>query len=944
MKTMKTLLKAISITSTDLARGTTLLAAAVSTLACSADAPEAAALAADSSALALSPSAWCRGALPGPTSPTPIGSIPQVYSDPKAVPEAFAPITFGDTDARGLRWTDDDPATPPNEELETLCRGAGVPKSEPWQGVCNGRAVSLDPTLDVPTGCLRMRYVRSGNCSATQLVDEDANPATPPTVPADARAYRRGYVVGDSNGSPTNFVAIQRPKNAAGEDVAVADSTTRVRFNPSGLAPTASPDEGFSVYTRYVSEDDHYVATLTRNANATDCSSEHVTCDPAGNILAVEGTLVIAEKLCGGPLVVLASVSAPIVEKAWYAFELTALGSELYASITAKSSGGFPLFKQLRVDLNDAAVLERRRLALGLPGLTAEEYPVILPAGTSGLAVKNLAAYVDDWSTKPTGTTVCHDDAALTALMVDDDVDFFGAGPATPLCPAWGYSAVPGDCDDYRRAYRPGAPEPCGYSDFNCDGAVQPLASCAVPAEPPQRVGQEVGKTLDDALTAERRWVGRVNGSVVAGSVLYGTDATSPRPDHEVVSMTTPGDGRRIELERANISPPWSLCDETTPYLVADDPSLPGFDGVANLKYSPKLAVKVQNQAKARDLAFYLGDSAFTNYYRLRFRSGQGEVYVTEGDWVSFSLSLENLGVDPIGKPDPCKISRVRVRGVDDGTAQVTITLDAVTKVPRSLDFPNGVVSVTFDDGFLSTYTEAAPCLDGSDPLCQVVGGNNGPLPATLYPIISALGTYLPEENDYFMSEAQLVDLHSRGWDMGVHAFDQHIHGESYTKTPAVDGRVDMRAAKQWLFEKLGAGSGYDNFAYPKGEFALSSPGEITNAVDLARTEFTSARTINWQLRELPRPSDMHKLRVLYVTRSMTVADVRKAVEIAERNAEWVIMVFHDFAHSPEEQLLKNYFVMSDDFRAMVRMLREPQRTAQVKSVSQVVATLPVLP
>lgn len=283
--------KTIPIVSTGLVRGTTLLAAAALTLSCSAEAPS---LAAGSSALALTPAAWCRGALPGHT-PAPPGSFPQVYADPTAVTEAFSPLTFGDSDGRGQRWTTDDPATSPNEELETICRGAGVPKSEPWQGVCNGRAVSLDPTLDVPTGCLRLRYVRSANCSATALVDEDANAATPPTVPLDAQVYRRGYVVGDSNGSPTNFLALHRPKNALGEDVAVADSMVRVRFNPSGLQPTASPNESFSVYTRYVSEDNHYVAMLSRSALATDCTSENVTCDPAGNILEVQGQLVIAE-------------------------------------------------------------------------------------------------------------------------------------------------------------------------------------------------------------------------------------------------------------------------------------------------------------------------------------------------------------------------------------------------------------------------------------------------------------------------------------------------------------------------------------------------------------------------------------------------------------------------------------------------------------------------
>lgn len=898
-------------------------------------------------AVAITPSSWCRGSLPAPNPPAPAlfhADSSETYADPAAVPGAFEAMTFGDTDGRGSQWFTNDPATPVNEELESLCRAEGVPKAERFAGVCNGQVYDLDPSLYVAQGCLRLRYVRSADCSPSGLIDEDGNVSTPPTVPPTAAAYRRGYIVGDSNGTPTNFQAFQRPTNDLGQHAALADSTVRVRFNPSGIQQTATPDEGFSIYTRYVSEDDHYVATLRRSRLATDCTTDRVKCDGLGNVLETEGVLIISERLCGGPLVELARVSAPVVEDAWYAFEFTALGSQLYTSITTHSSGGFPIFKQLRVDLNDEAVMVKRRAALGLPELTREEYPADLPAGTTGIKVKNLAVYVDDWTAKPTGSTVCAKDAALTSLMVDDDVDFFGAGTPSLLCPAWAYSAVPGDCNDFLRAYRPGAPEPCGFSDFNCDGVTQAPETCAVPVAPPQREGESSGLLLDDAATSERRWVGRVNGSVVANSVTYASDPSSPRADHEVLSMTTPGDGRRIEIERSNISPPFSFCDETTPYLVADDPAIPGFDGVPNLKYLPKLSLKVTNEANARDLALYMGDSTFTNYYRLRFRSGQGEVYVSENEWLSFGLSLENVGTDPIGKPDPCKLSRVRLRAVDDGTARVTLSFDALTKVPRSLEFPNGVVSVTFDDGFLTTYTEGAPCMDGSDPLCQVPGGNNAPLPATLYPIISALGSYLPEENDYFMSEAQLADLRARGWDLGVHAFDQDIHSDTYTKRTEIDGRRDMRAAKQWLFERFGVGSGYENFAYPKGEFFPGSPGETTRAIDITRTEFTSARTINWQMRELPRPSDLHKLRVRYVTRTTTVEDVRRAVEVAERNAEWVILVFHDLVHTPEELARKSYFVLTDDFRAMVRMLREPDRTAQVKDVSQVMATLPLLP
>ncbi|HVY31362.1 MAG TPA: hypothetical protein VHB79_32640 [Polyangiaceae bacterium] len=892
------------------------------------------------------PSSWCHGALPSPEAPAPplfLPGLSEIYAGPDAVAGAFTPITFGDNDGRGTSWVTNDPSTPVNEELESLCRAPGVPKAQPLEGTCNGKPISLDPSLRVEQGCLRLRYVRSADCSPAALVDADLDPATPPTVPNDAAAFRRGYIVGDTNSSTTDFRALQQPTDESGLNAALVDSQVRVRFNPSGLQPTQTPAESFSVYTRYVSADDYYVATLRRTAGATDCNDERVTCDAAGNVLETEAELVLAERLCGGPLVELARVTAPLVEKAWYTFELTALGSQLYTSITTHSSGGFPIFKQLRVDLTDESVMEKRRLALGLPELARADYPADLPAGTNGIQVSHLAAYVDDWTTKPVGKTVCPKDAPLTSLMVDDDVDFFGAGEPMLLCQGWGYSTVPGDCNDFLRAYRPGAPEACGFTDFNCDGVVQAPETCSQPVTPPHRQGEGGGSVLDDASTAQHRWVGRVNGSVVANSVSYFADPTSPRDDHEVLSMTTPGDGRRIEIERSNISPAFSFCDETTPYLVPDDPSTPGFDGVPNLKYVPKLAVKVKNEANARDLALYMGDSAFTNYYRLRFRSGQGEVYVTEDEWVAFSLSLENA-TDPVGKPDPCKITRVRLRAVDDGTAQVTLSLDGFTKVPRSLEFPTGVATFTFDDGFLATYAEAAPCLDGSDPLCQVAGGNNAAIPATIYPIISALGSYLPEENDYFMSEAQLDDLHARGWDIGVHAFDQDVHSDTYTRRTEAEGRTDMREAKQWLFDKYGAGSGYENMAYPKGEFFPNTPGEFTRAEPLTRAEFTSARTINWQLRELPAPSDMHRLRVRYVTRTTTVDEIRKAIEVAERNAEWVIFVFHDFAHSPEEALLKNYFVIADDFRAMVRIMREPGRTIQFKNVSQVMATLPVVP
>lgn len=899
--------------------------------------------------LALTPHSWCRGILPAPaTSPNLLfdAETSEIYGAPElGEPNSgFGPVHFGEGDGRGTQWIADDPLTPLNEELEAVCRQSTVARQESLVGNCDGQAVDLDPEIDVTVGCLTTRYVRSASCDQSGLVDDDADPSTPTIVPSSARVYRRGYTVGSVPGAPTDLRAFARPSDQNGKSVAWSDATVRARVNPRALAENGPNDQGFTLYGRYVSHNDHYFAQVRRKPQATTCDSGYVTCDASGQVQEVQAELRIGEKLCGGPTVTLGSINVYLVNSVWYDIELTVKGSELYAKVSWTSAGGFPYSKQVHVDLLSDEMMQRRRANGLLPDdLAVEDYPEPIPAGTTGLNIIGIAAYFDDWTAEPPGSTVCPDDSERTPLLVDDDVDGFGTGSSGLLCPSWGYSPVGGDCNDLRRAFRPGAPEPCGYADFDCDGLVTALDQCSSPAAPEQRVGETDGIALDDVLSAENRWRARVNGALVTNGLSYTNDPTSLRSDHETATITTDGAGGRFEIERSSISPAFSLCDETTPYLVPDDPSTPAFDGVPNIKYAPKLWVRVNGEARARDLSLYLGDATLANSYRLKFRSGQSEVWVTDGDWVAFSISLENVLFAPTGSPDPCNIRRAKLRVVDDATGPVVLSFDALSKVPYSSDFPRGVVSLTFDDGFLSTYQVARDCLSGLDAACVPPGQAATPLKATIYPIISSLGTTTPEDGLSFLSEVQLATLLSEQWEVGVHAFDQHLHSEGFTKVSAAEVTSDMMAARQWLFEKHGAGSGYDHFAYPKGEFHVNAPGEFTDAVDVARQNFTSARTINWQLRERPAPSDMHKLRVRYVTRTTTVQDILDAVDLGIRNAEWVILVFHDLVPTPGD-VVANYDFLADDFRAVVQALRDPARDIPVRTVGEVVGMLPVAP
>ena len=293
-----------------------------------------------------------------------------------------------------------------------------------------------------------------------------------------------------------------------------------------------------------------------------------------------------------------------------------------------------------------------------------------------------------------------------------------------------------------------------------------------------------------------------------------------------------------------------------------------------------KIWVKVDHVAHLAALDVWLGDSGLHDLYKFRLRSTQSQQFMTDGDWVSFTVawSPDNYAVE--GTPDRTAISEVAIRAADDGTGNpVRVHLNGLALVPEPIQrYPHGVVSFTFDDGWATAVT----------PGSQLLAAHG--FPATAYVIDDVVG--LADR----VTLAQLHDLQTAGWDIAVHAHTDLHHFVRYPSLTAAEVEDDMVDARAWLIDNNF--HGYDHCAYPGGDFS-GGP----DVIGLAGRYFTSCRTIFEKQRETYPPSDALKLRVLLVTNPMTLATVEQMVDDARQSREWLVLVFHKIGRSTTDSI-----------------------------------------
>ncbi len=436
-----------------------------------------------------------------------------------------------------------------------------------------------------------------------------------------------------------------------------------------------------------------------------------------------------------------------------------------------------------------------------------------------------------------------------SVYYADSDGDGFGdPSQSVTTCPApAGYVENASDCDDQSDDISPDASEVCDDDlDNDCDAVVD--EGCDPPGCMPAPIQGE--GTILSQLQAGHGFTANAGG----GSPHNLNDTADFVIGTQSAWVETDSAGTAKTLKRSNL-------------------------GTFDFTYKmPRLWVKLDNVTSASTLQLYLGNNNLADQYKFTFNSTQGQQWTTEGDWVAFSMSWSSKHLSSVGSPNRAAITDVQLRAVDTATGTpVRVHANQFSMVDEpTIDYPNGVLSIGFDDGFDSVHTLGKPILDSYG------------FPATAYVIVDVLGT------GNYMDVSDLTDLQNNSnWEIAYHSYAADVHTAGFPSTPTADLEQDIDLARDWLWDN--GFTGYCNCAYPHGAFT----GGATDVLTTVASRLSACRTVHQKHREAYPPSNPYKLRVLLVNKPVTVATVTAALDQAKANKEWIILVFHNLTDTP---------------------------------------------
>lgn len=284
-----------------------------------------------------------------------------------------------------------------------------------------------------------------------------------------------------------------------------------------------------------------------------------------------------------------------------------------------------------------------------------------------------------------------------------------------------------------------------------------------------------------------------------------------------------------------------------------------------------ELTVKIDNDTNAGRVRLYVGTDGFDAYYTIDVYVKASDSIWQAGRWQTITINLDSAVA--VGAPNPAALTSLRLNPEDDGTGTMTLRLGGVALIPkpRAL-FPRGVVSWSWDDGWESQWTIAAPKLAG-------VGHR-----ATAFLISDTAGA------GGYCTVAQLrhmQDIH--GWEMAAHAHSLARHNAvgGFTALTAEQLHQEFQDNLDWMrANALDSAAGL--WAPPQGRYNHT-------VLDVARQYFRAARgTNNWR-ETLPPPGGegRYKLRTFSMASGSTLAQGRAAVDACVINGSWLILTGH---------------------------------------------------
>src|SRR3990167_7940374 len=196
---------------------------------------------------------------------------------------------------------------------------------------------------------------------------------------------------------------------------------------------------------------------------------------------------------------------------------------------------------------------------------------------------------------------------------------------------------------------------------------------------------------------------------------------------NQSLKLVTDGDASAVVTRKSSISP---AIDLTNKYL--------------------KVWVKVDNTANVQEFWFYASSNNFSSaWYSWGINDDITQMTndATSGVWVPITLPFSEASIT--GSPNRAAINAIQWRVKDKNSTAITANWGGMSALPEPT---KGVVSITFDDAWLSQYDEARKKMDEYG------------FAGTAYIIPDNIGAA------NFMTLQNLKDLQDKaGWDISAH-------------------------------------------------------------------------------------------------------------------------------------------------------------------------------
>jgi peptidoglycan/xylan/chitin deacetylase (PgdA/CDA1 family) len=338
---------------------------------------------------------------------------------------------------------------------------------------------------------------------------------------------------------------------------------------------------------------------------------------------------------------------------------------------------------------------------------------------------------------------------------------------------------------------------------------------------------------------------------------------------------------------------------------------------------NPVVWVKMENYANFLGgyPRLFLGDAGLTNVYQWKLTNSAGQPWARDGEWMRITLPMGSATIT--GSPSRSSLAALTIQTFDNGSGPAVVHLGGLATMAEPVAWPNGVLSLCFDDGLISQFTTAKPYMDKYG------------YRATAYVITETLWNHGSFSGYYDIPTAQALESES-GWEIAAHAYTSANHNASYTGIPDAAALADMQAAKAYL--RAQGFRAPDHFAYPLGNFDSAT---VLNA----QSVFGSGRTIS-QIGGFPDetfpPAQIGRLRSIAVSANSSIPTIEGYVTAAAANKEWLLLTMHDIVTSASGnvQLSTANFQALMDFTAasgiQVMPVSEVLRTGMTPQVDPV--------